>query len=135
MMRLVDPHTIMFSTPTFGMYSFLGKINKSNTLDVPRLPLSFGIPVFSLFLFSFSFSPTLLYILFKSFYFIFDLFEELDFDAIAARLSHLECASNRVLMFFPSPNNPTGALLPSPLSPFPFPSFFTFPLLFFQVPI
>lgn len=42
-MRLVDPHTIMYSTPTFGMYSFLGKINKCNVVDVPRLPTTFGI--------------------------------------------------------------------------------------------
>lgn len=37
LMRLVDPHTIMINTPTFGMYSFLGKIVKANIVDVPRL--------------------------------------------------------------------------------------------------
>jgi histidinol-phosphate aminotransferase len=79
-MRLVDPHTIMYSTPTFGMYSFLGKINKANVLDIPRLPLTF----------------------------------ELDYDAISAALSRLDCPPNRVLMFFPSPNNPTGNPLSIP---------------------
>lgn len=38
LMRLVDPHTILISTPTFGMYSFLGKIVQANIVDVPRLP-------------------------------------------------------------------------------------------------
>jgi histidinol-phosphate aminotransferase len=37
LMRLVDPHTIITSTPTFGMYSFLGKIVQANIVDVPRL--------------------------------------------------------------------------------------------------
>jgi histidinol-phosphate aminotransferase len=37
-MRLVDPINIIICSPTFGMYSFLGKINKSNIVDVPRTP-------------------------------------------------------------------------------------------------
>jgi histidinol-phosphate/aromatic aminotransferase/cobyric acid decarboxylase-like protein len=32
----VDPKEIIISGPTFGMYSFLGKIAKSKIVDVPR---------------------------------------------------------------------------------------------------
>jgi len=35
-MRVVDPINIIICSPTFGMYSFLGKINKSNIVDVQR---------------------------------------------------------------------------------------------------
>eukprot|EP01116_Phalansterium_solitarium_P019845 TRINITY_DN5696_c0_g1_i1.p1 TRINITY_DN5696_c0_g1~~TRINITY_DN5696_c0_g1_i1.p1 ORF type:complete len:904 (+),score=412.83 TRINITY_DN5696_c0_g1_i1:4982-7693(+) len=36
LIRLVDPHTIVVNSPTFGMYSFLAKINKARVLDLPR---------------------------------------------------------------------------------------------------
>lgn len=36
LIRVVDPKAIVISTPTFGMYSFLGKINKARIVDVPR---------------------------------------------------------------------------------------------------
>jgi len=35
LLRVVDPKAIILSTPTFGMYSFLGKISKSECIDVP----------------------------------------------------------------------------------------------------
>lgn len=35
-MRTVDPLNVIICSPTFGMYSFLGKINKSNIMDVGR---------------------------------------------------------------------------------------------------
>eukprot|EP01113_Clastostelium_recurvatum_P002557 TRINITY_DN11079_c0_g1_i1.p1 TRINITY_DN11079_c0_g1~~TRINITY_DN11079_c0_g1_i1.p1 ORF type:complete len:223 (-),score=52.39 TRINITY_DN11079_c0_g1_i1:31-699(-) len=38
LIRLVDPPAIIVPTPTFGMYSFLGKINRSKIVDVPRGP-------------------------------------------------------------------------------------------------
>lgn len=46
LIRLVDPHTILITTPTFGMYSFLGKIDKARIVDVPRLPNTFGMLYF-----------------------------------------------------------------------------------------
>lgn len=80
LIRLVDPHTILITTPTFGMYSFLGKIDKARIVDVPRVPQTF----------------------------------ELDFDAIAEALAKLPVPPNRVIMFFASPNNPTGNPLSIP---------------------
>lgn len=34
--RMVDPQAIYISSPTFGMYNFLGKISKATIIDVPR---------------------------------------------------------------------------------------------------
>lgn len=36
LIRLVNPISVITSSPTFGMYSFLGKINGSSFIDVPR---------------------------------------------------------------------------------------------------
>jgi histidinol-phosphate aminotransferase len=76
--RLVDPKVILISTPTFGMYSFLGKINKANICDVPRTS-----------------SPHF----------------DIDFPAIEQAVSKMTCERKAVLMFFASPNNPTGRTL------------------------
>jgi len=37
-MRLVDSPNCIISTPTFGMYKFLGAITKIEIIDVPRKP-------------------------------------------------------------------------------------------------
>lgn len=46
--RLVDPTAVLISTPTFGMYSFLGKQAKAKIVDIPRNE-SFGLDLESIF--------------------------------------------------------------------------------------
>jgi histidinol-phosphate aminotransferase len=73
--RLFAPRAIVVSTPTFGMYKFLGQLAGSQIVDVPRLGGSF----------------------------------ELDVDGVVGALDNDDDAT---LVFLPSPNNPTGNLLP-----------------------
>lgn len=35
-LRMIHPEAVIMSTPTFGMYSFLGKLNGISIVDVPR---------------------------------------------------------------------------------------------------
>eukprot|EP00029_Vermamoeba_vermiformis_P007657 TRINITY_DN3373_c0_g1_i1.p1 TRINITY_DN3373_c0_g1~~TRINITY_DN3373_c0_g1_i1.p1 ORF type:complete len:1492 (+),score=442.42 TRINITY_DN3373_c0_g1_i1:647-4477(+) len=72
LIRVVDPKAIVISTPTFGMYSFLGKINKARIVDVPR-----------------------------------DTNFDVDVNAVAQAVKK----NNAKLMFFATPNNPTGNAL------------------------
>eukprot|EP00041_Stephanoeca_diplocostata_P033280 m.1095861 g.1095861 ORF g.1095861 m.1095861 type:complete len:444 (-) comp24305_c0_seq9:2598-3929(-) len=73
-LRVVCPSTIVISTPTFGMYSFLGKAAGMNVIEVPRR---------------------------KDF--------TVDGDAVIAAIQD----NNATVCFLPSPNNPTGTMLPN----------------------
>lgn len=73
-LRVVCPSTIVISTPTFGMYSFLGKAAGMNVIEVPRR---------------------------KDF--------TVDGDAVIAAIRD----HNATVCFLPSPNNPTGTMLPN----------------------
>lgn len=73
-LRVVSPESIVICTPTFGMYSFLGKASGINVIEVPRLP-DFNVDV-----------PAV----------------------VAAIRQH-----KATLCFLPSPNNPTGTVLPN----------------------
>eukprot|EP00048_Salpingoeca_helianthica_P016283 m.231466 g.231466 ORF g.231466 m.231466 type:complete len:364 (+) comp18370_c0_seq1:22-1113(+) len=44
LVRVTGPKKIIISTPTFGMYSFLGKLSSAAIVDVPRTP-SFDVDV------------------------------------------------------------------------------------------
>eukprot|EP01117_Protostelium_nocturnum_P010052 TRINITY_DN3584_c1_g1_i3.p1 TRINITY_DN3584_c1_g1~~TRINITY_DN3584_c1_g1_i3.p1 ORF type:complete len:1502 (-),score=554.93 TRINITY_DN3584_c1_g1_i3:1002-5507(-) len=77
LVRLVAPRFVCVSTPTFGMYSFLGKLNCASLVDVPRSPDN-------------------------GFKFPFDEFKE--------KISQIK---EKKIVFLPSPNNPTGDVLPN----------------------
>ena len=72
LLRMVGPKAIVICTPTFGMYSFLGKLSKAEVVDVPRLA-DFNVNV-----------PAVV-------------------DAVRQHQAKI--------IFLPSPNNPTGALI------------------------
>src|SRR4051812_13842169 len=36
LLRVVNPKTIITAVPTFGMYSFLGKISQARTIEIQR---------------------------------------------------------------------------------------------------
>lgn len=74
LVRMVGPQTIIISTPTFGMYAFLGKIANAKVVDVPR---------------------------------------RTDFSVDVAGVVAAIRAHNSTLVFLPSPNNPTGTVLPN----------------------
>jgi histidinol-phosphate aminotransferase len=38
LIRLVDPEAVVISPPSFGMYGFLAKINRTRVVSVPRMP-------------------------------------------------------------------------------------------------
>ena len=73
-MRLVSPKHVIISTPTFGMYKFLGTIAGIEIVDVPRRP-DFSV----------------------------------DVDAVRAAIRKYKAT----ICFLPSPNNPTGTVLPN----------------------
>lgn len=73
-MRLVSPEVVVISTPTFGMYTFLGKISGIKVIEVKRNS-DFTV----------------------------------DVDAIVAAVRKHKAK----LVFLPSPNNPTGTILPN----------------------
>jgi len=73
-MRLIDSPNCIISTPTFGMYKFLGAISRIEIIDVPRKE---GFAV--------------------------------DIPGIVKAVRDNKCR----LVMLPSPNNPTGTLLPN----------------------
>ena len=74
--RLFSPASIVISTPTFGMYNFLGRLNRALVVDVQRLS-TFQVDIENLL--------------------------------IAIRE---QGEKGLPLLFLPSPNNPTGTVLP-----------------------